>query len=239
MKDLGIIEINNTNYYLLKCKEGYLLIDCGWVGKYDEFKNKLSKLNICVDSIKYVLLTHHHHDHAALVQDIRKESNCRLIMHNNGINYLKEGITCTKKTKTYNIYLKLLDKILSPFIKYSYTPVAITETDIIIHDDYFDICELLGLEGEIVYTPGHSEDSLSLILSTGDAFVGDVAMNTLRMFGQKVRPVEAEDFDEVYKSWEKIIQCGANTIYPAHGKRFSVEELKKCLNEKQNHITNR
>ncbi len=62
-------------------------------------------------------------------------------------------------------------------------------------------------------------------------------MNILKVFGQKVRPIEAENFDEVYKSWKKIIQCGASAIYPAHGKSFSgksfsVEELKKCLNEK-------
>jgi glyoxylase-like metal-dependent hydrolase (beta-lactamase superfamily II) len=221
----------------LKCKkEDYLLIDCGWVGQYDNFKKKLRKLDISVSSIKYILLTHHHHDHAALVQDIRKESNCRLIMHNNGINYLKEGTTYTKETKTYNVCLKLLDNILSPFIKYNYTPVTITDTDIIIHDDYFDIREILGLEGKLIHTPGHSKDSLSLILSNGDAFVGDVAMNTLRIFGQGIRPVEAENFDEVYKSWGKIIQYGTITVYPAHGKSFPVEELKKCLNEKQETI---
>ena len=168
------VEINSTNYYLLRCKEGYLLIDCGWAGKYDEFKKQLSKMNILVGSIKYILLTHHHHDHSALVQDMRKESNCKLIVHKDGIDYLKKGNTYTRETKCYNVWLKLLDKILSPF-------------------------------------------------------VGDVAMNILRMFGQKVRPIEAENFDEVYKSWKKIIQCGAGTIYPAHGKSFSVEELKKCL----------
>ncbi|MDI6794322.1 MAG: MBL fold metallo-hydrolase [bacterium] len=236
MNNLSIIEINSTNYYLLNCKEGYLLVDCGWVGKYSDFRKRLRRLGISVDSIKYILLTHHHHDHAALVQDIRKESNCKLIVHKDEIDYLKKGITYTRETRSYNIGLKLLDKILSPFVKYNYTPIVITDTDIIIHHDYFDICEILGIEGKVIHTPGHSKSSLSLILLNGDAFVGDVAMNTLKIFGQKVRPIEAENFDEVYKSWEKIIQCGAITIYPAHGKSFSVEELKKCLNEKQETI---
>ncbi|MEW6621080.1 MAG: MBL fold metallo-hydrolase [bacterium] len=236
MKDVYIIVINDTNYYLLKCKEGYLLIDCGWVGKYSDFKNKLSKLNICVDSIKYILLTHHHHDHAALVEDIRKESNCKIIAHKNAINYMQKGMTYTKKTKSYNIWVKLLDMILSPFIKYNYTPINLTNYDIIVNNDRVDIYNLTGIQGKIIHTPGHSKDSISLLLSSGDIFVGDVAMNTLRVFGQKVRPLEAESFNEVYKSWGKIIQCGAITIYPAHGKCFSVEELKKCLNKKQETI---
>lgn len=90
---MEVININRTNYYLLKCNEGYLLIDAGWVGKYKDFKEALSKLYIDVASIKYILITHHHHDHAALVQDLRGEIKCKLIIHKDGINYVKNGIT--------------------------------------------------------------------------------------------------------------------------------------------------
>ena len=59
--------------------------------------------------------------------------------------------------------------------------------------------------------------------------MGDVAMNTLRIFGQRQRPIEAEDYNEVYKSWQKLIHYGAKTIYPSHGSRFVVDELVRIL----------
>lgn len=225
----NIININDTNYYLLKCKGGYLLIDAGWVGKYDKFKDSLIRLKINITSIKYILLTHHHHDHAALIQDIRCESQCKLIVYKDGVDYIKKGITYTNETKQYNIFLTLLDKMLSPFIRYNYSPITLNESDILIDRDNYDIYDLTGIKGEIIHTPGHSKDSISLLLSNGDAFVGDAAMNILKVFGHKYRPVEAESYCEIYKSWRKLIQCGATNIFPSHGSSFSVEELKNIL----------
>jgi glyoxylase-like metal-dependent hydrolase (beta-lactamase superfamily II) len=34
-----------------------------------------------------------------------------------------------------------------------------------------------GIPGQVVYTPGHSMGHVSIILDSGDAFVGDMAMN--------------------------------------------------------------
>jgi glyoxylase-like metal-dependent hydrolase (beta-lactamase superfamily II) len=47
--------------------------------------------------------------------------------------------------------------------------------------------------------------------------------------------------DEYYKSWAKIISANAKQIFPAHGKSFSVEKLKKNLgkNKKENMVMNK
>ncbi len=227
--DINIINISSTNYYLLKCHEGYLLIDAGWVGKFKEFKKALNKLDIDINSIKYILLTHHHHDHAALVHDIRKASKCKIIIHKDGINYVEKGITYTEEIKQFNIVLKLLDKLLSPFIQYNYSPVILNNDDIIISEDNYDLYSLLGIKGKIIHTPGHSKDSVSLVLTNGDAFVGDIAMNMLQVFGQKYRPIEAENYNDVYKSWSKLIQYGAKKIFPSHGKSFCGKKLEEIL----------
>ena len=41
----------------------------------------------------------------------------------------------------------------------------------------------LDLDGEIVATPGHTVDSISMVLDDGDAFVGDAAANMLQWAG--------------------------------------------------------
>jgi glyoxylase-like metal-dependent hydrolase (beta-lactamase superfamily II) len=222
------ITLCGTNYYLLKYNDGFLLVDAGWVGRYGKFKKALGKIDIEVNEIKYILLTHHHHDHAALVHDIRLDTNCRVIVHKDEVDYLRRGVTFTGNTRQFNVWLKLLDKVTSPFIRLNYTPVILNENDIVISDNY-DLYDLTGIKARIIHTPGHSRGSVSLLLENGTCFVGDVAMNTLMIFGQRQRPIEAENYNEVYKSWQKLIHCGAKTIYPSHGSRFVVDELVRTL----------
>jgi glyoxylase-like metal-dependent hydrolase (beta-lactamase superfamily II) len=190
MNDFYIISFSSTNYYLLKCNDGFLLIDAGWAGKYKKFKRELSRLGIGMDSIRYILLTHHHHDHAALIQNIRNETNCRIIVHIDETGYIEKGITYTDETNQFNTWLKLLDRLASPFIQYNYNPIALKEDDIIITDGDYDICSLTGVRGRIIHTPGHSKGSISLLLENGNSFVGDVAMNILKVFGSSIDPLK-------------------------------------------------
>jgi glyoxylase-like metal-dependent hydrolase (beta-lactamase superfamily II) len=228
-QDFYTITFCGTNYYLLRGENGFLLIDAGWVGRYRKFKTALTEFGIEIGAIKYILLTHHHHDHAALIQDIRSNTNCRIIVHKDEVDYVEQGTTFTGNTRQFNTWLALLDKLTLPFISSNYNPVTLNENDIIVSDDDYDIYELTGIKARVIHTPGHSKGSVSLLLDNGTSFVGDVAMNILRIFGQGRRPIEAEDYGDVYKSWQKLVRCGARTICPSHGSSFAVDELAKTL----------
>lgn len=95
----------------------------------------------------------------------------------------------------------------------------------VLSGDDFDLLKNIGIDGKILYTPGHSRDSISVILSDGSAFVGDVAMNFLRLTGIGHRPIYVEDIDTVYESWQRLIEQGAEVIYPSHGNPFSARNL--------------
>jgi endoribonuclease LACTB2 len=72
----------------------------------------------------------------------------------------------------------------------------------------------IGVSGEIIYTPGHSEDSVTLILDEGMAFTGDLP-----------NPIAApgEPGGQVELNWAKIRSYAVKTIYPAHGPVFRFE----------------
>lgn len=86
-----------------------------------------------------------------------------------------------------------------------------------------------GINGKIVFTPGHSSGSISVILDTGDAFVGDMAMNGLPMTIGANLPIFAENTSVLINSWRKLADMGLKRIYPAHGKPFSIENLLKKI----------
>lgn len=100
------------------------------------------------------------------------------------------------------IYEKLNGLLMSlPYLQCT----LICNTDYILENDTFDLLKETGLKGSILHTPGHSADSISLLLADGSAFVGDAAMNMPPVFGTKHRPIFIQNMTSVYKSWKKLI----------------------------------
>ena len=90
--------------------------------------------------------------------------------------------------------------------------------------------EEFGIAGKIIYTPGHTYGSVSVLLETGDAFIGCLAHNRAPFVFKPSLPIYAKDIDLLKKSWKKVIDQGAKSIYPGHGKSFPVEKILKYLN---------
>ncbi len=89
----------------------------------------------------------------------------------------------------------------------------------------------LGIAGRILWTPGHTAGSISVLLDDGRAFVGDAAMNFLRLCRTGYRPLYAEDYSQVFRSWARLLEAGARQIYPAHGRPFAAARLQEALRE--------
>lgn len=226
------ITYNSTNYYLEPCDNGFLLIDAGWYGKGEAFKKELNLLGIKPEQIKYILLTHHHHDHSAIVQELKVLTNAKLIVHERQIPYLKTGVTDDKNIKQYNLVLWLIDKLTKPFVKYKYPPISINNSDLIIDTDINDSAlRSIGISGKIISTPGHSSDSISVLLDNGTAYVGDLVMNmsSMKLIGKIPLPIEAEDFEQVKLNIKKLINLGAIKLYPSHGNVIDIDMTKRVM----------
>ncbi len=86
-----------------------------------------------------------------------------------------------------------------------------------------------GIDGKIIHTPGHTPGSISVILDSGEAFVGCMAHNGFPFRIQPGLPIYALDIEEIKKQWKILIDSGIKMIYPGHGKPFPVEIIKKSL----------
>ena len=237
--NMQIIGLFPTNCFLLRTRDGYLLIDTSYHDKYGLFIKELKKRDIKLEAIKYLLLTHHHCDHVGFAAEIVKNTGAKIIIHKNAVHHLKESqvidpLSSKNGVKSLNLCVEILSEIYFKVKGYNFTypPVTITEKDYVVEGDNYGILKEIGIDGIILSTPGHSDDSISIVLSDGRAFVGDTAMNFLNICHTKYRPIFVENFEKVYGSWRKIIEYGAKIIYPAHGKPFSAENLKLQLEKK-------
>lgn len=224
-----IIPLSVSSIYLLPCSGGFLQIDTGYERDYPKYRKKLIKAGIPVSSIKYVLLTHHHDDHAGFLNNITNDTDCTVITHELSAELLKTGRNDKSRGGGYtNRFVKFIVRmkmLIDTKWTSTFPPFELRNTDLQIIDDNDTLLRRLGIEGKIIYTPGHCIDHLAVVLDSGVTFCGDAAANFPLWAGTKYNTIFMTDMEQSYRSWQKMIDAGANTIYPSHGKPFSVDKL--------------
>jgi glyoxylase-like metal-dependent hydrolase (beta-lactamase superfamily II) len=178
---------DSTNYYMIEARDGKLLVDCGWPGTLPKFMAELKRKGITFDELKYLLVTHFHPDHAGLTQEL-KNRGIRLIV-----------LECqTEFIPAFAEFFKGK--------KFPYVPITQNDNLVLKLKDSRTFLAAIGLEGEILHTPGHSDDSITLILDAGFAFTGDLHPSFMDIDDATTRA-----------SWEKIREHKITRIFPGHG----------------------
>jgi glyoxylase-like metal-dependent hydrolase (beta-lactamase superfamily II) len=103
--------------------------------------------------------------------------------------------------------------------------ISPTKADILIGEDGMSLQEY-GIPGQVIHTPGHTRGSVSVLLETGEAFVGDLAMSARFMRFRPGLSIFAEDQELAMSSMRDLLKMGAKTIYPAHGRPFSADVFR-------------
>lgn len=237
-EEVGVLKFEFTNIFLIPLRDGYLLIDNAYEKEYDQFLAFLDERNIDLHEIKYVLLTHHHDDHVGFLNQMSSDNPLvRIILHEKtagllltGSNNKNNGGGIVNK-RIYTLFR--LKQMISPQWDLSFPPYVVRERDIILENDFHDLSNLLGINLKVIFTPGHSSDSVTYIYKDEYAFCGDLASNFLNWAGARYLTLFNEDISQVYSSWEEIIDFGVETIIPAHGKPYNIKNLINNLHARQ------
>lgn len=214
------IPVGICNCFLLR-GERTLLIDGGAWGGFASFQNQLQVLNVDPKEIELILLTHGHWDHITCLADIQKMTGAKIAVHGRdqfmvetGEPPFPDGVTPYGRFMSWGAKM-VLHPHLSPL-----------KVDTVIQDAGMSLREF-GIPGEVLYTPGHSMGHVSILLDSGDVFVGDMAMNDWYLRLTPGLPILADDINLVVESWKKILPMGIKRIYPAHGMDFGVDVIEK------------
>ncbi|HSJ57875.1 MAG TPA: MBL fold metallo-hydrolase [Anaerolineae bacterium] len=178
----------STNYWVVSAGSSRLLVDLGWPGSFGLLRANLKRMDIALDQIRYGLATHYHIDHAGAAQELKLAGVPLLVL-----DVQVTAIPLMKRwTKPADNYLDITthDNVV----------ISFSESRRVLHE--------IGIEGEIVHTPAHSEDSVSLVLDNGAAFTGDLAPEGV---------AADEEMERLAASWRVLREHGATTIYAAHG----------------------
>jgi len=204
--------------------EGVILIDGGDPQKMENIKRGIEKASIKPEEIKLILLTHGHWDHIGSAKEIQALTGAKVLLHHKDMHFLNEDHP--SQPPGFTLWGKMIIAGLKLYTSNMHIPSF--KVDIIAADDEISLAEY-GIPGKVVYTPGHSWGSVSVLLDSGQAFVGDLAMSMFPMRLSPGLPIFGDDIQVIKKSWRKLLDMGAKVVYPAHGKPFSAEILKKAV----------
>lgn len=238
MRENKCVNVHNVgnrivNTYVYPISNGYVMIDTGYEHSFKAVTRKLNRIGIALSEIKYVFLTHAHDDHAGFLNELLKKCpNLQVIISDKAIPTLLKG-----QNSFVGGCSGLLPLLFCKFLaligkgKHLFPPIEKQYIDRFIQilpQNITAIEELL--QGKILFTPGHTSDSISLVVGN-IIFCGDAAMNGIPSLHRIT--IWIEDKIAFQNSWNTLIAEEASMIYSAHGKPFCKSELEKyndCIN---------
>ena len=185
------LHYSNTNTYLIEGDRGKLLFDTGWAGTFPAFCKTCKDIGVAVRDIDHILISHFHPDHMGIAQEIADFG----------------AVICVADVQKDHIHAA--DAVFAKEKGTNFTPIIDGKIRLFSIDGSRELLKEIGFDGEILHTPGHSDDSISLFLDDGSLFVGDL---------NPLYELELHKGTAVGESWEKLLSLNPKTVYYGHAK---------------------
>jgi hydroxyacylglutathione hydrolase len=208
---------SRSKVFLVSRGNSHILVDTGVSRNWRKLRKDLEKLN--VQSIKLLVLTHSHFDHAGNALRIKEKYGARIVIHAKEAGLLEQGFTPLPAGTNFfsSAIIRRLGSKASRQFRY-----RSCKADILINGKT-DLSEY-GFDAFILPTPGHTAGSVSLIVDDEIAIAGD---SIFGVFRGSVFPPFADDVPEMIRSWGKLLETGCRLFIPTHGTPDSRELLQR------------
>ena len=184
------LRYGNTNTFYIPGSDGGLLVDTDWAGTLPLFFKAIKTAGIAMKAITTLLVTHYHPDHMGLAGELQRL----------GVKLLVVDVQ--------RLFVHASDEIFARDKHLSYRAVDESAATVISCAESRDVLKGLGIDGEILHTPSHSEDSVSLALDDGSCLVGDLEPLAY-LAGYEENPALKSD-------WEQLMRRRPKRILYAH-----------------------
>ena len=217
------LKLSLSNAYLVQGRKT-ILVDTGLPREGTKILRALARLGIEPKDFSLILHTHAHMDHVGSTLQLKRWIDVPTAVHVADAEMLASG-RMGKLTAT-----SLEGRMIIPFIN---KPFPGVKADLII-DEEISLKEF-GVNGKVIFTPGHTAGSISVLMDNNEAIVGDVMMGG--NMGGNLFPSKpnyhyyAEDLSGVRASIKKLVSLKVKKFYVGHGGPLDADAIKKYFSK--------
>lgn len=200
------------------CGEKTIIVDGGTSRRADP-SALLRRVGAAKKDVSLLILTHNHPDHTALLPGFRELTGAPLLCHRAAAGSLSTG--GSEPTVPRTGFARLAVRIMGerpPNIERAMEPELVIDSETPLAP--------YGVAGVVLPTPGHTPGSVSVVLDSGEAIIGDLVMKF--MPGRPRLSFLSNDEGELIASLRGLLERGIHTFYLSHGgavPRSDVERL--------------
>lgn len=203
------LRLKMSNAFLVTGKK-LALVDTGSPKETPALLGAIDKAGVNVGNLSLIIHTHAHFDHCGCTADLQRRTGALVAIHRSDSQAFSEGRNAPL------VPINLAGKLLMPFLKGKYETA---KADILM-DDELDL-HSYGIDGKAVSTPGHTQGSISILLDSGEAIVGDLVAGG-RLYGllQPGRPRYHHWYTDLSTAKASIARVMATTpswVFVGHG----------------------
>jgi len=211
-----------SNAYLIR-GEIPVLVDTGAESDFKKLECVLAKLNIDFQQIGLIVITHAHYDHVGNLARIRKVADVPAIAHQQELPYLSAGENSPSPVRNFG------GRILTSMFYEKFVPFM---PEAFLEEEEMSLTPF-GIPGVIMHTPGHTAGSLSVLLDSGDAIVGDLIMGGFLgghiLPSRPGYPYGATDSKTIVQQVSRLLDRGAQRFLPGHGGPIYRNAMEKWI----------
>ncbi len=216
--EIKTINLGGVNCYLVKAGDGFILIDTGFSSKRAYLEKELDKAGVIPGNLPLIILTHGDSDHVDNSAYLRDKYGAKITMHLDDSGMVENGdMSWNRKPKpdkisiTFKISTMIFGGLNKPGNFSTFKPDFYVEDGQSLYE--------YGFCAEIIHLPGHSKGSIGILTTNGELFCGDLLYN-FAGFNY------IDDLADFNASINKLKNLNVKTIYPGHGKPFSMNPSK-------------
>jgi glyoxylase-like metal-dependent hydrolase (beta-lactamase superfamily II) len=202
-----------------------IIVDTGNPGSVPKILAAMKKHHIAKEDVSLIIITHSHLDHSGSAAELQRILKVPIAMHQLEVTYVENGtrLPLTPKDSFGKIFKN------SALIK---KDVEKLKVDIVLNGG--EDLNPYGVDARVVFTPGHTIGSVSVLLANGEMIAGDVVSGGILlggMFNSDVPtwPIFHDNTPTSIESLKQIIDLSPAKVHVGHGGPLDVRSLQKFI----------
>jgi glyoxylase-like metal-dependent hydrolase (beta-lactamase superfamily II) len=230
---ISVVGRGMSNAFLVRGDKA-VLVDTGIPGAGPKIQAVLAELGVGPADVSAIVVTHGHIDHFGSAVYLKRVMEAPIIAHQRDIDAYSAGHAITAFMRPTGAFGWLFAKV--PLVRASTDPFV---PDIVV-DSSMSLREF-GIDARILYTPGHTPGSISVLTDSGELIAGDlIAGPLLGVIHQwPANPPFHYDRNLNLASLDAVLALDPTVVYVGHGGPLNPSRVRRWATREHRRLARR